>query len=235
MIAVESVVKAFDRRTILAGVSVTFARGKVAALVGPSGGGKSTLLRCINGLERFERGRISVGDLALGPTSGRPDRAERAKLQAIRQRAGMVFQQYGLFAHMTALQNVMEAPLHVRRHAPKDCRERALSLLDRVGLGHRSHAFPRELSGGEQQRVAIARALAMDPEVLLLDEPTSALDPARKLEVVKVLRDLAEAGATMVIVTHEAAVVRDIADHAVCLRDGIVVADGTPAEVLADQ
>ena len=234
MIVIENVEKAFDGRTILAGVSVTFARGKVAALVGPSGGGKSTLLRCINGLERFERGRIAIGDLALGPGAGRPDRAERAKLQAIRQRAGMVFQHYGLFAHMTALQNVMEAPLHVHRHAVKHCRERAMSLLERVGLDHRCHAFPRELSGGEQQRVAIARALAMEPEVLLLDEPTSALDPARKQEVVKVLRDFAEAGSTMVIVTHEAAVVRDIADHAVCLRDGNVIADGSPADVLAD-
>ena len=234
MIVIEDVVKTFDRRTVLGGVSVTFARGKVAAIVGPSGGGKSTLLRCINGLERFDRGRIHVGDLALGPEAGRPDRAERATLQAIRMRAGMVFQQYGLFSHMTALQNVMEAPLHVRHHAPKECKDRALSLLDEVGLGHRSNAFPRELSGGEQQRVAIARALAMDPDVLLLDEPTSALDPARKVDVVRVLRDLAAAGATMIIVTHEATVVRDIADHAVCLRDGAVVADGAPADVLAD-
>ena len=234
MIVIDDVVKTFDRRTVLGGVSVTFARGEVAAIVGPSGGGKSTLLRCINGLERFDRGRISVGDLAIGPELGRPDRAERATLQAIRLRAGMVFQQYGLFAHMTALQNVMEAPLHVRRHAPKDCKDRALSLLEKFGLAHRSHAYPRELSGGEQQRVAIARALAMEPDVLLLDEPTSALDPARKVEVVRVLRDLAAAGATMIIVTHEATVVRDIADHAVCLRDGAVVADGAPADVLAD-
>ena len=183
MIVVTDVVKTFERRTILDGISVTFERGKVATLVGPSGGGKSTLLRCINGLERFDRGSIAVGDLSLGPARGRPDRAERACLQAIRQRAGMVFQQYGLFSHMTALENVMEAPVHVKKRPAKECREQGLALLAKVGLSHRCHAYPREMSGGEQQRVAIARALAMEPEALLLDEPTSALDPERKLEV----------------------------------------------------
>ena len=144
----------------------------------------------------------------------------------------MVFQHYGLFSHMSALENVMEAPIHVRGVAPAVARERAKLLLAQVGLPHRRNAFPRELSGGEQQRVAIARALAMDPEALLLDEPTSALDPERKAEVVGVLRDLAKQGATMIIVTHEAAVVREIADHAICLRDGKVVAAGSPSEVL---
>ncbi len=233
MIVVENVTKTFESRRVLDGVSVRFERGKVSSLVGPSGGGKSTLLRCINGLERFDSGRITVADLALGPSKwARPNRAERAVLRAIRLKAGMVFQHYGLFSHMSALENVMEAPVHVRGIAPKEARERARLLLDQVGLSHRRDAFPRELSGGEQQRVAIARALAMDPEALLLDEPTSALDPERKLEVVRVLHDLAKRGATMIIVTHEAAVVRDIADHAVLLREGRVVVEGKPSEVL---
>jgi len=233
MISVENVTKAFDTRNVLDGVNVRFARGKVSSLVGPSGGGKSTLLRCINGLERFDSGRIEVAGLELGPSKRpRPTRAERAVLRAIRLKAGMVFQHYGLFSHMSALENVMEAPIHVRGLAPAEARQRAQLLLDQVGLSHRRDAFPRELSGGEQQRVAIARALAMDPEALLLDEPTSALDPERKLEVVRVLHDLAKQGATMIIVTHEAAILRDIADHAVVLRDGRVVAEGKPAEIL---
>jgi polar amino acid transport system ATP-binding protein len=233
MILVENVRKAFESRTILDGISVRFARGKVSSLVGPSGGGKSTLLRCINGLERFDSGRIEVAGLELGPSKRQhPTRAERAVLRAIRLKAGMVFQHYGLFSHMSALENVMEAPVHVRGIPLAEARERARLLLEQVGLSHRRDAFPRELSGGEQQRVAIARALAMEPEALLLDEPTSALDPERKLEVVRVLHDLAKRGATMVIVTHEAAVVRDIADHAVVLREGRVVAEGKPSEVL---
>ncbi len=234
MIVVENVEKAFESRVVLDGVSVRFERGKVSALVGPSGGGKSTLLRCINGLERFDAGRIDVDGLVLGPSrTDRPSRAERAMLRAIRLKAGMVFQHYGLFSHMSALENVMEAPIHVRGVAPLVARERAKLLLAQVGLPHRRNAFPRELSGGEQQRVAIARALAMDPEALLLDEPTSALDPERKAEVVGVLRDLAKQGATMIIVTHEPAVVREIADHAICLRDGKVVAAGSPSDVLS--
>jgi polar amino acid transport system ATP-binding protein len=232
MIAVDDVRKTFASRTVLDGVTVRFERGKVSTLVGPSGGGKSTLLRCINGLERFDSGRIEVAGLELGPSrSLHPSRAERATLRAVRLAAGMVFQHYGLFSHMSAIDNVMEAPVHVRGIAPREARERAKLLLDRVGLSHRRDAFPRELSGGEQQRVAIARALAMDPQALLLDEPTSALDPERKAEVIRVLRDLAKGGATMIIVTHEAAVVRDIADHAVCLRDGRVVAAGKPSDV----
>ena len=224
MIAVENLEKTFGRRIILAGVSVRFERGKVAALVGPSGGGKSTLLRCMHGLEPFDRGRVTVGDLALEPDLA----PTSASCRAVRLVVGMVFQQYGLFAHMSALANVMEAPIHVRKEAPAAARERALALLEKVGLGHRTGAFPRELSGGEQQRVAIARALAMQPEALLLDEPTSALDPERKLEVVHVLRDLASEGTTMIIVTHEEAVVRVLSDRVIRLREGRIVSDGAP-------
>jgi polar amino acid transport system ATP-binding protein len=222
MIAIEDLTKRFESRTVLDRVTVSFERGKVSAIVGTSGSGKSTLLRCINGLERFDSGRIVVGGLELAD----------ATLQRIRLDVGMVFQQYGLFSHMSALANVMEAPVHVR-HLPKSAaRERAIALLEKVGLSHRREAFPRELSGGEQQRVAIARALAMEPKALLLDEPTAALDPERKAEVVKVLESLAKEGTTMVIVTHEPSVVRGVADHAVVLKNGRVVAQGAPADVL---
>ena len=222
MIDIEKLTKRFDRRVVLSEVSVTFARGEVSAIVGPSGCGKSTLLRCINGLETFDSGKIRVGDLEVSP----------ATLQRIRLQVGMVFQQYGLFAHMNALANVMEAPVHVRRIAKSEARERAMELLEKVGLSHRRDAFPRELSGGEQQRVAIARALAMDPRALLLDEPTAALDPERKAEVVQVLERLAKDGTTMVIVTHEPSVVRGVAGFAVVLKNGRVVAQGPPAEVI---
>ena len=224
MIVVDKLTKRFDGRTVLDAVSVRFLRGKVTAIVGASGCGKSTLLRCINGLETFDEGSIRVGDLEVQP----------ATLQRIRLQVGMVFQHYGLFSHMSALANVMEAPVHVRGLSKSDARARAVALLDKVGLSHRREAFPRELSGGEQQRVAIARALAMEPAALLLDEPTAALDPERKAEVVKVLDRLAEEGTTMVIVTHEPAVVRGIADVAIVLKNGVVVAQGAPADVLAE-
>ena len=225
MIAIEKVTKRFGARTVLDAISVSFERGKVSALVGRSGCGKSTLLRCINGLERFDEGTVRVGDLVLGD----------ATLQRIRLDVGMVFQQYGLFAHMSALANVMEAPVHVRRLSKAEARERAVMLLEKVGLSHRREAFPRELSGGEQQRVAIARALAMEPKALLLDEPTAALDPERKAEVIKVLAGLAKEGTTMVIVTHEPSVVRGIADVAIALENGRVVAQGAPGEVLGEK
>jgi polar amino acid transport system ATP-binding protein len=182
MIAIDKLTKRFEGRTVLDAVTVRFERGKVTAVVGPSGCGKSTLLRCINGLERFDEGTIRVSDVELSD----------ATLLRIRREVGMVFQHYGLFAHMTALGNVMEAPVHVRGLSTREAHDRALALLEKVGLSSRQDAFPRELSGGEQQRVAIARALAMDPKALLLDEPTAALDPERKLEVIQVLEALAK-------------------------------------------
>jgi polar amino acid transport system ATP-binding protein len=222
MIVVEKLTKRFEKRTVLDGVSMTLERGKVSALVGPSGCGKSTLLRCINGLETFDAGRIRVNDLDVGPKTA----------QRIRLEVGMVFQQYGLFSHMSALANVMEAPVHVRGTAVKEAREEAVALLAKVGLSHRRDAFPRELSGGEQQRVAIARALAMAPKALLLDEPTAALDPERKADIVKLLERLAKEGTTMVVVTHEPAVVRGVADCAIVLKNGRVTAQGKPQDVL---
>jgi len=236
VITIRGLTKRFEARTVLDGVTLELEAGKVSALVGASGCGKSTLLRCINGLERFDEGTLRVGNLEVPPRAdGAGERAARAVLQRVRLRVGMVFQGYGLFAHMTALANVMEAPVHVKKVPRAEARDRAKELLSRVGLSHRIDAFPREMSGGEQQRVAIARALAMDPEALLLDEPTSALDPKRKVEVVKVLEALAADGTTMVIVTHEPAVVRGIADRAIVLSEGRVTASGPPAEVFADE
>ena len=222
MIELEKVTKRFEGRTVLDGVTVRFERGKVSALVGPSGCGKSTLLRCINGLERFDEGTVRVGELVLSD----------ATLRRIRLEVGMVFQHYGLFAHLSALANVMEAPVHVRGLSKREARGRAAALLEKVGLTHRRDAFPRELSGGEQQRVAIARALAMEPKALLLDEPTAALDPERKAEVIAVLEALAREGTTMVIVTHEPSVVRGIADVAIALKGGRVVTQGAAVDVL---
>jgi len=236
VIAIEGIKKRFDGRTILDDVSLRFERGTITAIVGPSGGGKSTLLRCMNGLERFDEGRIVVGSLEFRPrpNARRSTREERAALRQLRQTVGMVFQQFGLFAHMTALENVCEAPVQVLRMKPDEARERAVALLERVGVGHRQEAYPRELSGGEQQRVAIARALAMKPEALLLDEPTSALDPERKTEVIALLQSFAAEGTTLILVSHEPPVVRNLCDRVVVLRGGKVAADGTPDEVLKD-
>jgi polar amino acid transport system ATP-binding protein len=215
VIVVDRVTKRFGRRVVLDAVSITFERGKVSAVVGPSGCGKSTLLRCINGLEVHDEGTIRAFDIEVTQAP--------ATLHRVRREVGMVFQQYGLFSHMSALANVMEAPMHVRGLARADAEARALALLEKVGIAHRRHAFPRELSGGEQQRVAIARALAMEPQALLLDEPTAALDPLRKIEVVRVLEALAAEGTTMVIVTHEPAVVTGVAQRKIVLEAGRVV------------
>jgi polar amino acid transport system ATP-binding protein len=229
--------KQWGDRTILDDVSARFEAGTVTAIVGPSGGGKSTLLRCINGLERFDEGRIVAGGVELRALSGKASlsRVERAALQRLRLEVGMVFQQYGLFAHMTALENVCEAPVHVLGVPLEAAKKRAVTLLERVGVGHRLAAYPRALSGGEQQRVAIARALAMEPKALLLDEPTSALDSERKAEVASLLRSFAAEGKTLVLVSHEPAFVRDLCDRVIVLRGGKVAADGAPGEVLANE
>ena len=229
IIEVKDLTKTYGDRTILAGVSVSFAKGQVVSLIGPSGGGKSTLLRCLNGLESFEGGAISVAGHALAPGRGRAN--DRA-LAAIRGRVGMVFQQWNLFAHRTALGNVVEAPVHVKGVPLAEATARAHQLLERVGLAHRAAAYPHEMSGGEQQRVAIARALAMDPEVLLLDEPTSALDPERVGEVLDVLRGLAHDGLTMLIVTHEMRFAREASHRVLVLHGGAIIEDGPPAAVL---
>jgi polar amino acid transport system ATP-binding protein len=229
MIDVQGLEKRYGDRTVIAGVSVSFNKGQVVCLIGPSGGGKSTLLRCLNGLESFDGGTITVGGEKLVP--GGP-RVNARALAGIRCRVGMVFQTWNLFAHRSAIGNIIEAPVHVKKVPVAEATERAHALLKKVGLGHRADAYPSEMSGGEQQRVAIARALAMDPEALLLDEPTSALDPERVGEVLDVLRALAEGGLTMLIVTHEMRFAKEVSDRVLVLHGGEVIEDGPPAEVL---
>ncbi|MFP2929811.1 amino acid ABC transporter ATP-binding protein [Pyxidicoccus sp. 3LG] len=230
MIEVKDLCKRYEGRTVLDGISVAFGPGEVVALVGPSGGGKSTLLRCLNGLEPFDGGSVRVGGDTLGPGGARE---QGAGLWRIRRRVGFVFQQWHLFAHRTALGNVTEAPVFVKGLGRKEATEQARGLLAKVGLSHREDAYPAELSGGEQQRVAIARALAMEPEVLLLDEPTSALDPERVGELVDLLARLRSDGLTLVAVTHEMRFARELASRMLVLHGGRIIEEGPPARVLA--
>ncbi|QSQ24181.1 amino acid ABC transporter ATP-binding protein [Pyxidicoccus parkwayensis] len=230
MIEVKDLCKRYDGRTVLDGISAAFGPGEVVALVGPSGGGKSTLLRCLNGLEPFDGGSVRVGDDMLEPGD---TRAQGERLWRIRRRVGFVFQQWHLFAHRTALGNVTEAPIHVKGLGPKEATEQGRALLAKVGLSHREQAYPSELSGGEQQRVAIARALAMEPEVLLLDEPTSALDPERVGELVDLLARLRTDGLTLVAVTHEMRFARELASRMLVLHGGHIIEEGPPSQLLA--
>jgi polar amino acid transport system ATP-binding protein len=229
VIATTGLTREHAGRRILAGVTTRFEAGRVTAVVGPSGGGKSTLLRCIVGLEEHDAGEILAFGHRLGPGSLR---GEKAALAGIRRCVGLVFQDYGLFGHRTAIGNVIEAPVHVKKVSVKDATARAEQLLENVGLAHRAYAYPYELSGGEQQRVAIARALAMDPEALLLDEPTSALDPERTAGLLAICRALRDEGKTLVLVTHEMRLAEELADRVVVLHGGSLVEEGTAAEVL---
>ena len=212
---------------VLRGVSLRVERGEVAAVMGPSGAGKSTLLRCLNGLTRFDRGQVKVAGLSVEPA------AQEASLMALRRKVGTVFQTWNLFAHLDVLANVSEAPIHVLGQTREQARAEATQLLERVGLAHRQSARPHELSGGQQQRVAIARALAMHPEVLLLDEPTSALDPMMASEVMAVVSELADSGQTMLLITHQAELVRAVAARVHVLSAGECVEHGAVAEVFA--
>ena len=219
--------KSQGARQVLRGIDAEVHKGEAIALVGPSGAGKSTFLRCLNGLTSFDAGSVQVAGYELAPHTN----PAAAALRPLRARVGMVFQSFNLFPHLTALENVSLGPLHVRGEPPATVRGRALQLLARVGLADRAGARPAQLSGGQQQRVAIARALAMEPEVLLLDEPTSALDPEMRGEVLAVLRDLALAGNTMLVVTHEMTFARAAASRVWVFDDGRLVEDGPPAQV----
>ena len=230
MIAVRDLRKRFGALEVLKGISLRVARGEVAAVIGESGSGKSTLLRCINGLEAFEAGSVDVGDCRLAPRTDA--RRDAALLRKVRRRVGFVFQQFNLFPHMTVLDNVIEAPIHVLGLGREDAIERARRLLERVGLPHKLDAHPRHLSGGQQQRVAIARALAVEPEVVLFDEPTSALDPAMAAEVLVVMGDLARSGQTMIVVTHAIGFAAAAASIVHVLADGVTVESGPPDRVL---
>jgi len=226
-VKVEGLRKAHGVRQVLRGIDAEVNEGETIALVGPSGGGKSTFLRCLNGLTSFDAGTVRVAGVELRARTS-PDAPQ---LRALRARVGMVFQSLNLFPHLTALENVALAPVYVRGEPAAKARTCAAELLARVGLGDRGDARPAQLSGGQQQRVAIARALAMDPEVLLLDEPTSALDPQMRGEVLGVLRDLARTGMTMLVVTHEMGFARGVASRIWVFDDGRLVEDGPPAQV----
>ncbi len=236
MVKAEGVHKSFGAIEVLKGIDLEVAPREVFCLIGPSGSGKSTFLRCINHLEKINVGRLYVdGDLVGYRQQGnRLYELRDREVAAQRRDIGMVFQRFNLFPHMTAVENVMEAPVQVKRESKAVARERALKLLDRVGLADKAGNYPAQLSGGQQQRVAIARALAMEPKLMLFDEPTSALDPELVGDVLDVMRDLAESGMTMIVVTHEMGFAREVGDALVFMDDGVVVETGHPREVLTN-
>jgi polar amino acid transport system ATP-binding protein len=235
MVRATGVHKRYGRDEVLKGIDLEVAAGEVLCLIGPSGSGKSTFLRCINHLEKIEAGRIEVDGELVGYREKNGRLHELHERDVCRQRAaiGMVFQRFNLFPHLTVLENVIEAPIRVRREARAAAIGRAEALLERVGLAEKAGAFPSRLSGGQQQRVAIARALAMQPKLMLFDEPTSALDPELVDEVLSVMKGLAEDGMTMIVVTHEMAFARDAGDRVAFMDGGVVVEIGAPEEMLA--
>ncbi|WP_269212686.1 amino acid ABC transporter ATP-binding protein [Schaalia sp. lx-100] len=238
MIHINGVHKFFDDLHVLRGIDLDITSGEVCVILGPSGSGKSTLLRCLNQLESISAGRIEIegellsyweeeknGNIILHDL---PDK----KIAEQRSRIGMVFQRFNLFPHKTALENIMEAPIHVGKMSKVQAQKQAFDLLKRVDLADRAHHFPSELSGGQQQRVAIARAMAMQPDIMLFDEPTSALDPELVGEVLSVMKDLAASGMTMVVVTHEVAFAREVADTVVFMDEGRIIEMGNPSDVI---
>jgi len=235
MVDAQDVHKRYGRDEVLKGISLQVPAGEVLCLIGPSGSGKSTLLRCINHLEKIQAGRIEVDGEPIGYRQRGDVLYELPEREVCRQRAhiGMVFQRFNLFAHLTVMQNIVEAPLHVKREPKAQAQQRALALLERVGLADKAGAYPGHLSGGQQQRVAIARALAMQPKLMLFDEPTSALDPELVDEVLAVMRGLADDGMTMIVVTHEMAFARDAGDRVAFMDGGVIVESGPPGELLA--
>ncbi|OFI38451.1 ectoine/hydroxyectoine ABC transporter ATP-binding protein EhuA [Arthrobacter sp. SW1] len=234
LVRAENVHKSFGANDVLKGVDLEVAAGEVVCLLGASGSGKSTFLRCINHLETLSQGRIWIGDEVVGYRQDGNNLHELSDKEASRQRRniGMVFQRFNLFPHMTALENIIEGPVQVKKQKPAEARQLASELLARVGLAGRENAYPRQLSGGQQQRVAIARALAMKPELMLFDEPTSALDPELVGEVLDVMKDLARSGLTMIVVTHEIGFAKEVADRVAFMHNGQIVEIGTPSEVL---
>ncbi|MGW9369600.1 amino acid ABC transporter ATP-binding protein [Streptomyces xanthophaeus] len=236
MVHAQGVRKHFGKLEVLKGIDLTVGRGQVCCLLGPSGSGKSTFLRCINHLDRVDGGRLAVdGELVGYRQNGlRLHELKEKEVAARRRDIGMVFQRFNLFPHMTALENVMEAPVNVCGVNRTQAKADAHDLLERVGLGDRAGHYPAQLSGGQQQRVAIARALAMKPKLMLFDEPTSALDPELVGDVLDVMRQLAADGMTMVVVTHEIGFAREVGDTAVFMDDGVVVESGDPRQVLVE-
>ncbi|MDQ0195592.1 amino acid ABC transporter ATP-binding protein [Paenibacillus wynnii] len=230
MIEIHDLHKSFGSLEVLKGINLKLEHGKVLVIIGPSGSGKTTLLRCFNLLEVPNRGSIVLGDTKLDFTNVK--KVPQKSVLELRRKTGMVFQSYNLFPHMTVLGNVMEGQITVQKLPKEDARKRALALLEKVGLSEKADSYPHQLSGGQQQRVGIARAMAVEPEVLLFDEPTSALDPELVGEVLKVIKQLAAEGMTMVIVTHEMKFAADVADTIILMDNGHILEQGTPQEVL---
>jgi len=224
MIAIRHLCKSFGTHRVLNDVSAEIARGEVVCIIGASGSGKSTLLRCINGLESYESGEVTIEGCAV--------HRDDPKIRELRSQVGMVFQRFNLFPHRSALQNVIEGPVYVKKVPLAQASEEGHALLKKVGLADKTDAFPAQLSGGQQQRVAIARSLAMKPKAILFDEPTSALDPELVGDVLAVMKQLAEEGMTMVVVTHEMGFAREVADRVLFLDQGGILEQGTPEQVL---
>lgn len=235
VVSIQDARKAFGGTEVLRGISLEVERGEVVAIIGPSGGGKSTLLRCMTLLETLDAGALSFGDLAVAApdASGKARYAKGDVLKRARGTFGLVFQNYNLFPHFTVMRNITDAPLRVQKRQPKDVERRARELIAKMGLEGCEDKVPCQLSGGQQQRVSIARALAMDPEVLFFDEPTSALDPELTVEVLRVIKALAAEQMTMVVVTHEMGFAREVADRVVFMDGGVVVEEG-PADQVID-
>ncbi|NUR90464.1 MAG: amino acid ABC transporter ATP-binding protein [Nonomuraea sp.] len=236
MVKAEQVCKNFGALEVLKGIDMEVRNGEVVCVIGPSGSGKSTLLRCVNHLEKINAGRLYVDGQLMGyhERGGKLHELREKDVAAQRRDIGMVFQRFNLFPHMTALENVIEAPLRVKGEGKSAAAERGRALLTQVGLGDRCDSYPSMLSGGQQQRVAIARALAMQPKLMLFDEPTSALDPELVGEVLAVMRQLAEQGMTMIVVTHEMGFAREVADRVVFMDGGVIVEEGVPSQVISN-
>lgn len=236
MVKAEAVHKSYGRLEVLRGIDLEVQRKQVLCLIGPSGSGKSTFLRCINHLEKIDAGRLSVDGELVGYRQRGDKLYELPDPDVCKKRSeiGMVFQRFNLFPHMTALENVIEAPIRVKKMYRSVADEMARKMLEQVGLGDKLHVYPNQLSGGQQQRVAIARALAMGPKLMLFDEPTSALDPELVGEVLDVMRALAQEGMTMIVVTHEMGFAREVGDTLVFMDGGVIVESGTPRDVLAN-
>ncbi|MBU5348078.1 amino acid ABC transporter ATP-binding protein [Paenibacillus lautus] len=226
MIHLTGISKSYGKNAVLKSIDLTVNKGEVVVILGPSGSGKTTLLRCVNYLEKPNGGEIVIGDYRLDCK-----RATKKEIHELRQRSAMVFQQYNLFKHKTAIENVMEGLIVVKKMPKAEARQKSVALLEKVGLADKLDAYPSQLSGGQQQRVGIARALALEPEVILFDEPTSALDPELVGEVLAVIRKIAKEGITMIVVTHEMGFARDVANHVVFMDEGVIVEQGPPSEL----
>ena len=225
-VKVRNLVKHFDKLEVLNGIDLTVTEGEVVCIIGPSGSGKSTLLRCLNKLEEPTGGEIIIDDAVVTD--------KKTNINKVRENIGMVFQSFNLFSNFTVLENVMFAPVELKKMNKAAAKTKAMELLSRVGLADKADAYPHQLSGGQQQRVAIARSLAMNPDIMLFDEPTSALDPEMVGEVLAVMKELAAAGMTMIVVTHEMGFARDVADRVIFMADGVIVEEGTPEEIFTD-